>query len=117
ITTLITTHYIEEAGSANRVGMMRDGRMLAQDSPAALIDHYQLPSLENVFLNLCQQAEEEQNSDRQLQRHNSNASSVSSGVDSIELAPRRVASPRALPPPPPQAAPSRVEPARANDVG
>ena len=52
-TIIITTHYVEEARQANRVGMMRFGRLLAEDSPAALIETYQQTNLENVFLSLC----------------------------------------------------------------
>ena len=33
--------------------MMRFGRLLAEDSPTALIETYQQSSLENVFLSLC----------------------------------------------------------------
>ena len=32
-TILITTHYIEEAKQASVVGLMRSGRLLAEDSP------------------------------------------------------------------------------------
>ncbi|CAF1177903.1 unnamed protein product, partial [Didymodactylos carnosus] len=52
-TIVITTHYIEEARKANRVGLMRSGRMLAEDEPIALLAKYNQSSLENVFLNLC----------------------------------------------------------------
>jgi hypothetical protein len=36
-----------------QVGMMRNGRLLAEDSPASLIESYKQSSLENVFLSLC----------------------------------------------------------------
>ena len=52
-TIIITTHYVEEARQAHRVGMMRFGRLLAEDAPAALIETYKQTSLENVFLSLC----------------------------------------------------------------
>ena len=35
--------------------MMRNGRILAEDSPASLIESYKQSSLENVFLSLCMQ--------------------------------------------------------------
>ena len=44
---------MEEARQANRVGMMRFGRLLAEDSPAALIETHNQTNLENVFLSLC----------------------------------------------------------------
>ncbi|CAF4884462.1 unnamed protein product, partial [Rotaria sp. Silwood1] len=50
---MIATHYIEEARKANRVGLMRSGRMLAEDEPNHLVNQYNEISLENVFLRLC----------------------------------------------------------------
>ncbi|CAF3580506.1 unnamed protein product [Rotaria sp. Silwood1] len=52
-TIIITTHYIEEARKADRVGLMRSGRMLAEDEPSLLLNKYNQTSLENVFLQLC----------------------------------------------------------------
>lgn len=53
LTVVITTHYIEEARSANLVGLMRRGRILVQESPQLLLDKYRLNTLEEVFLRLC----------------------------------------------------------------
>lgn len=36
VTTLVTTHYMDEAEYCGRVGIMRAGRLLAMDSPSAL---------------------------------------------------------------------------------
>jgi ABC-2 type transport system ATP-binding protein len=36
VTVLVTTHYMDEAEYCGRVGMMRDGKLLALDTPAAL---------------------------------------------------------------------------------
>lgn len=52
-TILITTHYIEEARQANYVGLMRHGKLLAEDSPTQLLTIYGLNTLEEVFLKLC----------------------------------------------------------------
>lgn len=49
----VTTHYIEEAKQANRIGLMRSGRLLAEDSPPNLLKVHQCLSLEDVFLKLC----------------------------------------------------------------
>jgi hypothetical protein len=38
---------------AGRVGMMRSGRLLAEDSPHSLLHTFMLSSLEDVFLKLC----------------------------------------------------------------
>ena len=50
---MITTHYIEEARQASTVGLMRHGRLLAEDCPTSLLENYGLPTLEDVFLKLC----------------------------------------------------------------
>ena len=52
-TVIITTHYIEEARGADRVGFMRGGRLLAEGSPSSLMIQHSLTSLESVFLTLC----------------------------------------------------------------
>ena len=52
-TVIITTHYIEEARGADRVGFMRGGRLLAEGSPSSLMIQHSLTSLESVFLKLC----------------------------------------------------------------
>jgi ABC-2 type transport system ATP-binding protein len=36
VTVLVTTHYMDEAEYCGRVGMMREGKLLAMDTPAAL---------------------------------------------------------------------------------
>lgn len=36
VTILVTTHYMDEAEYCHRVGMMRDGKLLAMDTPLAL---------------------------------------------------------------------------------
>ncbi|CAG2109355.1 unnamed protein product, partial [Medioppia subpectinata] len=53
-TVIITTHYIEEARSAHNVAFMRSGAVLRQSNPQQLMDEYQCPTLEDVFLQLCQ---------------------------------------------------------------
>lgn len=53
ISVIITTHYIEEARLANVVGLMRHGKILAEDSPDELMHKHGLHNLEDVFLKLC----------------------------------------------------------------
>lgn len=53
VSVVVTTHYIDEAGKADRVGMMRNGVLLAEDSPSAVMAAQQAGSLEEAFLSLC----------------------------------------------------------------
>lgn len=53
ISVIITTHYIEEARQANVVGLMRHGKILAENSPDELMTIHRLSNLEEVFLKLC----------------------------------------------------------------
>lgn len=40
VTVLVTTHYMDEAEYCHRVGMMRDGNLLALDTPLALKEQF-----------------------------------------------------------------------------
>ncbi|CAG9797343.1 unnamed protein product [Chironomus riparius] len=53
LAVIITTHYIEEAKQANCIGLMRNGILLAEDSPQNILSHYEAESLEYAFLQLC----------------------------------------------------------------
>lgn len=59
VTVIITTHYIEEARQADKVGLMRKGQLLAEASPKELLSKFNLPTLEDVFLVLCTRIESE----------------------------------------------------------
>ncbi|KYM87309.1 ABC transporter G family member 20 [Atta colombica] len=53
ITVLITTHYIEETKDANKIGLIRCGKLLAESAPQELLEQFQSSSLEETFLKLC----------------------------------------------------------------
>ena len=57
VSIIITTHYIEEARDAHMVGIMRNGRLLAQEPPSLLMERHQAQTLEKVFLRLCIETE------------------------------------------------------------
>ena len=57
VSIIITTHYIEEARDAHQVGIMRNGRLLAQEPPGLLMERHQTQTLEKVFLRLCIETE------------------------------------------------------------
>lgn len=47
---MITTHYIEEARKADRVGLMRNGKLLAEQSPDFLLECYNQPVIINYLI-------------------------------------------------------------------
>jgi ABC-2 type transport system ATP-binding protein len=49
-TIVMTTHVMDEAEKCNRLGMIRDGRLLAVDTPEALIQSASKNSLEEAFI-------------------------------------------------------------------
>ena len=40
VTVIVTTHYVEEATSAHRVGLIRQGRLMDEGDPRQLIQKY-----------------------------------------------------------------------------
>ncbi|XP_048864496.1 ABC transporter G family member 23 isoform X2 [Brienomyrus brachyistius] len=58
VSVIITTHYIEEAGQAHVVGLMRNGRLLAEAPPDALMKQHSVTTLEAVFLQLCESSDQ-----------------------------------------------------------
>lgn len=56
-TILITTHYMDEASRCSRVGLMSNGKLVAEGSPGELKERTKLDSLEDVFLQISGGAE------------------------------------------------------------
>uniref|UniRef100_A0A3B3HT82 ATP-binding cassette, sub-family H, member 1 n=1 Tax=Oryzias latipes TaxID=8090 RepID=A0A3B3HT82_ORYLA len=54
VSVIITTHYIEEARQANVVGLMRNGHLLAEGHPDAVMKQHSATTLEHAFLQLCE---------------------------------------------------------------
>ncbi|XP_033343782.1 ABC transporter G family member 20-like isoform X1 [Bombus vosnesenskii] len=59
VTVIITTHYIEEAKQSDKIGLLRNGQLLAESSPNELLERFQTDSLEEAFLTLSQQQAED----------------------------------------------------------
>ncbi|XP_067466841.1 ABC transporter G family member 23 isoform X1 [Thunnus thynnus] len=58
VSVIITTHYIEEARQANVVGLMRNGRLLAEGPPDAVMKQHSATTLEHAFLQLCETSDQ-----------------------------------------------------------
>ncbi|OXA37566.1 ABC transporter G family member 23 [Folsomia candida] len=55
-TVFVTTHYVHETRQCKKIGYLRDGSMLVQDSPKALLEKYGpncTTSLDDVIPHLC----------------------------------------------------------------
>ncbi|MHB8781283.1 MAG: ABC transporter ATP-binding protein [Candidatus Geothermincolia bacterium] len=50
VTLLVTTHYMDEASRCDRVGFMRNGRLIAEGGPADLLAASGCASLEDAFI-------------------------------------------------------------------
>lgn len=57
VTVLLTTHYIEEAGQATCIGLMRNGVQVAEDSPRNLLQTWETDNLEDAFLKMSERQE------------------------------------------------------------
>lgn len=49
-TIILTTHVMDEADKCDRLGMIREGRLIAVDTPTALIERAGKPSIEEAFI-------------------------------------------------------------------
>ena len=54
---MITTHYMEEAVKADRIGFMRNGCIILEGPPSQIKEKSQVSTLDDVFLGLCQDKE------------------------------------------------------------
>ncbi|PZC80665.1 hypothetical protein B5X24_HaOG200341 [Helicoverpa armigera] len=57
-TVIITTHYIDETKQAHKIGLLRDGQLLAEDSPEDLLRKCDCDTLEEAFLKLAMRQHE-----------------------------------------------------------
>ncbi len=52
ITILVSTPYMDEAMRCERIALINAGKIMEIDTPAALIERYRMPSIEDVFIYL-----------------------------------------------------------------
>lgn len=50
LTVILTTHYMEEATSSDRILLLNEGEILAMDTPTALKKQYNVQTIEDVFI-------------------------------------------------------------------
>ena len=53
LSVIVTTHYIAEAQKSDRVGLMRHGVLLDENSPSNILERHKVNSLEEAFLEMC----------------------------------------------------------------
>jgi ABC-2 type transport system ATP-binding protein len=51
---LVSSHVMDEAERCDRLLLMRDGELIAQDSPQALLDRTRTTDVENAFLSIVE---------------------------------------------------------------
>ncbi len=54
LTILLTSHVMDEAGRADRIGLMRAGKLIDEGEPQSLISKHGAKSVEEVFLKLSE---------------------------------------------------------------
>ncbi|TAK95215.1 MAG: ATP-binding cassette domain-containing protein [Aquabacterium sp.] len=57
VTLFISTHFMNEAQRCDRISLMHAGRVLASDTPAALVEQHGHANLEDTFIALLEQAQ------------------------------------------------------------
>jgi ABC-type multidrug transport system ATPase subunit len=74
VTVLMTTHYIEEARQSDRIGLMRNGVLITEESPQNVMQACGSKDLEKAFLRLSRKQSESNGLDIKQPKCNWNAS-------------------------------------------
>lgn len=76
LAVIITTHYIDETKKASKIGLMRGGVLLAEQSPTDILRTFHTTSLEDAFLLMCLK----QGSDEARDHPNNNLNNANADV-------------------------------------
>src|SRR5579863_8831553 len=57
VTIIVSTHHLDEAARCNRLALMRSGKLLAQDTPQALLQQSGKDNMEDAFLHFASRQE------------------------------------------------------------
>jgi len=89
---LVTTHYIHEAEQADRCGLMRNGVLLAEDSPRNIIQRFDVEDLDEAFLELClrQHALKDSATSQALDEESNEIESKTLSIEELDNFPRDV---------------------------
>ncbi|MHA1911604.1 MAG: ABC transporter ATP-binding protein [Candidatus Kariarchaeaceae archaeon] len=60
VTLVVTSHVMDEAEKADRIGLMRAGKLIDEGTPAELIEKHQVKNIEEVFLKMAEGVEIEE---------------------------------------------------------
>jgi ABC-2 type transport system ATP-binding protein len=66
VTLLVSSHVMDEASRCERLLLMRDGRLLADETPAALLERTGAADVEAAFLSLVEQDEPQPAAEQQV---------------------------------------------------
>lgn len=50
VTIIVSTHHLDEASRCSRLGLMRSGKLLAENTPSALLQQSGKDNMEDAFL-------------------------------------------------------------------
>jgi len=92
LAVIITTHYIDETKKATKIGLMRGGVLLAEESPQNLLNTFNTTSLEDAFLMLCmKQGSEDARHDqiKDVVVHSNNLTSSNNNISSSKIDPKK----------------------------
>lgn len=60
VTLVVTSHVMDEAEKADRIGLMRGGKLIDEGTPSELIEKHQVKNIEEVFLKMAEGIELEE---------------------------------------------------------
>lgn len=82
---IITTHYIDEAKQADCCGLMRNGILLAEDTPNNIISRHEVDNLEEAFLKLCMKRGASEDAIQEEAAMQANQSNINENMQNMEM--------------------------------
>lgn len=82
-TIIVSTHYMSEAQKADFVAFMRNGKLLVEKSPRAVLEEFKVESLDEVFQQLSlkqQMSDDEMENSLKIYPKDTNINGISNGL-------------------------------------